>query len=90
MPCWGAGDGTGGCCICCLLKIGIDGGGIPWESWLLVVTNLKKDTGNGEIGTQDPRQDDGKSVKAQKGGQRGFVKTAQSSESPSSHLPMKL
>lgn len=50
--------------ICCPLKIGIDGGGIAWKSWLLVVTHLKKSTGNNEICTQGPRQDDGKAVKA--------------------------
>lgn len=70
MACWGLEMELVVAGICCLLKIGIDGGGIVWESWLLVVTNLKRDTGNNEICTQGPRQDDGKAVKAQgvKGG----------------------
>lgn len=50
--------------ICCLLKVGIDGGERVWEFWPLVVTNLKKDTGNNEIWAQGPRRDDGKAVKA--------------------------
>lgn len=57
--------------ICCLLKIGIDGGGIVWASWLLVVTNLKKDTRNNEICTRAQGKMMGKQLK--------LIKTTQTS-----------
>lgn len=50
---------------CCLLKIRNDGWGIIWESWLLAVSYLKRDTGGSEICTECPRQDDGEAIKIQ-------------------------